>query len=105
MAGLELPSRAIRDQIVSALHLVVSVRRFDDGVRRVDAIAEITGMESGTPLLQDVFRFQQTGRNGRKVVGAFAPTGIVPKVVHELREKGIQIPLEIFQREGGGVGG
>ena len=105
MAGLELPSRAIRDQIVSALHIVVSVKRFDDGVRRVDAIAEITGMESGTPLLQDVFRFQQTGRSGRKVVGAFAPTGIVPKVVHELREKGIEIPLEIFQREGGGTGG
>jgi pilus assembly protein CpaF len=105
MAGLELPSRAIRDQIVSALHVVVSVRRFDDGVRRVDAIAEITGMESGTPLLQDVFRFQQTGRNGRKVVGSFVATGIVPRVVHELREKGVEIPLSIFQREGGGAGG
>lgn len=105
MAGLELPSKAIRDQIVSALHIVVSVRRFDDGVRRVDTIAEITGMESGTPLLQDVFRFQQTGRNGRKVLGGFAPTGIVPKIVHELREKGIDVPLEIFQREGGGFGG
>jgi len=101
MAGLDLPSRAIRDQIVSALHIVVSVRRFDDGVRRIDTIAEITGMESGTPLLQDVFRFQQTGRNGRKVIGAFAPTGIVPKIVHELREKGIQVPLEIFQRQDG----
>jgi len=105
MAGLELPSRAIRDQIVSALHIVVSVRRYDDGVRRVDTISEITGMESGTPLLQDVFRFQQTGRSGRKVIGNFAPTGIVPKIVHELREKGVAVPLEIFQREGGGVGG
>ncbi|MBL8861922.1 MAG: CpaF family protein [Planctomycetes bacterium] len=105
MAGLDLPSRAIREQIVSALHLVVSVRRFDDGVRRVDAVAEITGMESGTPLLQDVFRFQQTGRNGRKVVGSFLPTGIVPKLVHELRDKGVEVPLEIFQRQDGGARG
>jgi pilus assembly protein CpaF len=105
MAGLDLPSRAIREQIVSALHVVVSVRRFDDGVRRVDSIAEVTGLESGTPLLQDVFRFQQTGRNGRKVIGSFQPTGIVPKIVHELREKGVAVPLEIFQREDGGARG
>jgi len=103
MAGLELPSRAIRDQIVSALHLVVSVRRFDDGVRRVDSIAEITGMESGTPLMQDIFRFQQTGRSGRKVVGEFMPTGVVPRLVHELREKGLEVPLEIFQQKGAGA--
>jgi pilus assembly protein CpaF len=105
IAGLDLPSRAIREQIVSALHVVVSVRRFDDGVRRVDSIAEVTGLESGTPLLQDVFRFQQTGRNGRKVIGSFQPTGIVPKIVHELREKGVAVPLEIFQREDGGARG
>jgi len=102
MAGLELPSRAIRDQIVSALHLVVSVRRFDDGVRRVESVAEITGMESGTPLMQDIFRFQQTGRSGRKVVGDFLPTGVVPRIVHELREKGLEVPLEIFQQKGAG---
>jgi pilus assembly protein CpaF len=100
MAGLELPSRAIRDQIVSALHIVVSVRRFDDGVRRVESVAEITGMESGTPLMQDIFRFQQTGRNGRKVVGEHRPTGVVPRLIHELRDKGLEVPLEIFQQKG-----
>jgi pilus assembly protein CpaF len=105
MAGLELPSRAIRDQIVSALHLIVHVRRFDDGVRRVDTVAEITGMEGGTPLLQDIFRFQQTGRAGRKVIGAFQATGVVPRIVHELREKGVEVPLDIFQqREKGDKG-
>src|SRR6187399_1669577 len=57
MAGIELPSRAIREQIVSALHFVVHVRRCDDGVRRVESIAEITGLEGGTPLMQDIFRF------------------------------------------------
>jgi pilus assembly protein CpaF len=103
MAGIELPSRAIREQIVSALHLIVHTRRFDDGVRRVESIAEITGMESGTPLLQDIFRFQQTGRSGRKVVGGFQPTGVVPHVVHELRDRGLEVPLELFQTGGGGA--
>jgi len=100
MAGIELPSRAIREQIVSALNFVVHVRRCDDGVRRVESIAEITGLESGTPLLQDIFRFQQTGRNGRKITGNFVATGIVPKLMHELREKGVEVDLSIFQRTG-----
>jgi pilus assembly protein CpaF len=98
MAGLELPSRAIREQIVSALQFIVSVRRFDDGVRRVESIAEMTGLEGGTPLLQDVFRFQQTGRNGRKVIGSFVASGIVPRMMHELREKGLDVDLTLFQK-------
>jgi len=101
MAGLDLPSRAIREQICSALHFVVHVRRCDDGVRRIESIAEITGMEAGTPLLQDIFRYQQTGRQGRKQVGDFHATGIVPRLVHDLRERGIDFPLNIFQRTGG----
>jgi pilus assembly protein CpaF len=100
MAGLDLPSRAIREQICSALHFVVHVRRCDDGVRRIESIAEITGMEAGTPLLQDIFRYQQTGRQGRKQVGDFHATGIVPRLVHDLRERGIDFPLNIFQRTG-----
>jgi pilus assembly protein CpaF len=98
MAGLDLPSRAIREQIVSALHFILHVRRFEDGVRRVEAVSEITGLESGTPLLQDIYRFQQTGRNGRKVVGTFSATGIVPRLAHELREKGVEVPVNIFQK-------
>ncbi|MFN0243224.1 MAG: CpaF family protein [Planctomycetota bacterium] len=98
MAGLDLPSRAIREQIVSALHFVVHVRRCDDGVRRVESVAEISGLEGGTPLLQDVFRYQQTGRNGRKWVGGFHATGVVPRLVHELRERGVDVPMQMFQR-------
>ncbi len=66
MAGVELPSRAIREQIVSALHLIVHVRRFEDGVRRVASIAEIIGLEGLTPLTQEIFRFERRGRKGRK---------------------------------------
>ena len=58
-------------------------------------------MENGTPLLQDVFRYQQTGRQGRKQVGDFHATGVVPRLVHELRERGVEVPLNIFQRHNG----
>ena len=98
MAGMELPSRAIREQIVSALHLVVHVRRYEDGVRRVESIAEITGMEGTTPQLQDIFRFERRGRRGKSVAGEFVATGIVPRLVEELRERDIDVPLEIFHK-------
>jgi pilus assembly protein CpaF len=98
MAGLELPSRAIREQIVSALHLLVHVRRYEDGVRRVDSIAEITGLEGNTPQLQDIFRFERRGRRGKGVVGEFVATGIVPRLIEELRDRDIAAPLEIFQK-------
>lgn len=99
MAGYDLPSRAIREQIASALHVIVHVKRYDDGVRRVESIAEIAGMETGTPLLQDIYRFRQTGRAQRRVVGEFEPTGVVPRLVHELRERGIEVSMALFQRK------
>jgi len=101
MAGLDLPSRAIREQMVSALHYVVSVRRYEDGVRRVSAISELTGLEGVTPQLQDLFRFERRGRKGRTIQGEFAATGIVPRLVEELREQDIEVPVSIFRKPGG----
>ncbi|QDU98842.1 CpaF family protein [Lignipirellula cremea] len=98
MSGLELPSRAIREQIVSALELIVHVRRFEDGVRRVESIAEVRGLEGTTPQLQEIFRFETRGRKGRRLIGEFVATGIVPRAVEELRNRDIHVPLEIFQR-------
>jgi pilus assembly protein CpaF len=98
LAGIELPSRAIREQIVSAIHLIVHVRRFEDGVRRIENIAEITGMEGSTPLLQDIFVYRRRGRHGRRVLGEFAATGIVPKFFEELREAGTDLPVTLFQQ-------
>src|SRR5205085_3164957 len=69
MAGVELPSRAIREQIVSAIHFLVHVKRYEDGVRRVASIAEITGLEGLTPLTQELYRFERRGRKGRVIVG------------------------------------
>ena len=98
MAGTELPSRAVREQIVSAIHLVVHVRRYDDGVRRIESVAEITGLEGLTPLMQDLFTFTRRGRQGRRIAGYFSATGVVPRMVDELREEGVQIPAALFQR-------
>ena len=104
MAGMDLPSRAIREQIASAIDIIVSVKRFDDGVRRVDRISELTGLEEQTPQLQDIFVFEQTGRKDRKIQGHFTATGIVPRCAHQLRERGWEISFDLFRksREGGG---
>jgi pilus assembly protein CpaF len=102
MAGIDLPSRAIREQIASAVDLIISVRRYDDGVRRVEAISELTGMEELTPQLQDIFVFKQRGRKDRQILGDYQPTGIVPRRVQLLRERGFDIPLEMFRASGEG---
>lgn len=100
MAGMELPSRAIREQIVSAVDFVVHVRRFDDGVRRVERISEVVGMENQTPLLQDVYEFKQTGRNGNKIEGDHVATGIIPRIVDDLIERGVSISKQrLFGKE------
>lgn len=97
MAGLDLPSRAIREQMVSALEFVVHVRRYEDGVRRVERITEITGMEGNTPQLQDVFRFEREGRQNGRIQGRYTAMGIVPHAVDELRERGFDLPNTLFQ--------
>ncbi len=101
MGGVELPSRAIREQITSAIQILVHVRRGEDGIRRVENIAEITGMESSIPTMHDVFIFRRKGRQGKQLIGEFAPTGIVPRLVQNLRNEGHDFPLQIFQRTPG----
>ena len=98
MSGVELPSRAIREQIVSAIEVVVHVRRFEDGVRRVETVSEVAGVEGDTPLLNDVYRYQRMGRDGRKVQGAFVPTGVMPKVAEVLRDRGVTLAPELFHQ-------
>lgn len=97
MAGLDLPSRAIREQIVSAIQLVVHVRRYEDGVRRVQSIAEITGMEGDTPQMQDIFQFRARGRQGKRLTGEFVATGIVPRIAEQMRSENYEVPLSLFQ--------
>ena len=97
-AGSDLPSRAIREQIVSAIHLLVHVRRFEDGVRRVESISEITGMEGLTPLLQEIFYYRRQGFQGKRLRGEFSATGTVPRIAQEMRQRGIDLSLSLFQK-------
>ncbi len=101
MAGMELPSRAIRTQIASAINIFVHVSRLPDGTRKIVHIAEMTGMESDTFVLQDIFAFKQTGFDGGgKVLGYHTATGQVPRFAEDLRARGIPIDLEMFQPTG-----
>ncbi|PQO38632.1 CpaF family protein [Blastopirellula marina] len=100
MAGLDLPSRAIREQIVSAIQIIVHVRRYEDGVRRVESIAEIAGLEGNTPQLQEIYRFRHQGRDGKRIQGIHQATGIVPRVVDQLRSLGTELPMSLFQNGG-----
>ena len=96
-AGFELPSRAIREQVTSAIDLVVQQSRFPDGTRKITAITEVSGMESDVITLQDIFTFQQRGmdENG-KVRGRFVATGFIPRFMTVLEEKGFKVPRDIF---------
>lgn len=99
MSGTELPSRAIREQITSAVQLLVHVSRSEDGVRRIQSISEITGLESETPLLQEIFRWQRSGRSERRLEGRYVATGIPPQLATKLRERGANLPPSMFQAD------
>jgi pilus assembly protein CpaF len=94
MAGFDLPVRAIREQMASALHLVVQLVRYSDGKRRVSQVSEITGMESGIVTMQDLYRFEQTGvgKDG-EIIGEAVPTGITPTFADQFKKAGISIEL------------
>jgi pilus assembly protein CpaF len=97
MAGLDLPVRAIREQVASALDLVIHVSRMADGTRRVTHVTEVVGMEGQTVTLQDVFLFQQSGIDGRgKVVGQTVSTGLRPKFVDRFEAAGLFLPSDVF---------
>jgi len=98
MAGLELPARAIREQIASALDLIVQLTRLRDGTRRITHVTEVEGMENDTITLSDVFLFDYSAGIGPdgKFLGAARPTGIRPKFSERLNDLGIQLPAEIF---------
>jgi pilus assembly protein CpaF len=99
MANLNLPARALRQQIASAISIVVQVSRLSDGTRKVTNIAEITGQEEDIISMQDVFTFVRKGIGpDGKVIGAFMPSGIRPKFLDRLRIAGIVLPTDIFEQ-------
>jgi hypothetical protein len=97
MAGMNLPTKAIREQISSAVHLIVQQARLSDGSRKITHITEVVGIQGETVSLQDVFLFKQEGLDKRrKIIGRFVPTGFVPKFVEGMEAKGLKIPRTLF---------
>ncbi|HEY3310477.1 MAG TPA: ATPase, T2SS/T4P/T4SS family [Anaerolineales bacterium] len=96
MAGMDLPVRAIREQIASAVNLVCHQERMRDGSRKITHITEITGMEGDVITMTDLFLFEQTGIDNGKIVGRLRPTGLRPKFIDRLESVGIHLPPSIF---------
>jgi pilus assembly protein CpaF len=98
MANLNVPEKAVRQQIASAIDLVLQITRLSDGTRKLTAISEITGMEGEVVTMQDLFVFERTGLSPEgKVTGRFRATGIRPKVVEKLEAGGVKLPTTMFE--------
>jgi len=96
MAGMDLPVRAIREQIASAVNCIVQQQRIRDGSRKILAVTEVQGMEGEMITMSDIFEYEQTGYEKNKIVGRIRPTGIRPKFVEQIEDAGITLPPSIF---------
>ena len=100
MAGMTVPPRAFRQQLMSALSVVIQISRLTDGRRKIISIQELTGMEGDIVSMQEIFVFEQTGIGpDGKVRGHFRATGIRPKFMERLRVRGVTVPDNLFDPE------
>ena len=96
-AGTDLPLRAIRELIFSAVHMIVQISRFSDGSRKLTSIAEVASMYEGEIKLQEIFAYRRTGINeSGRIEGVFSATGVIPSFVDELRHAGIEVDMAMF---------
>jgi len=99
MGSMNLPERTVRQQIASAINVVVQCSRLSDGTRKVTSISEVTGMDENVISMQEIFTFQRKGIGPTGgVIGAFRPTGIRPKFLERLRLGGIQLATSLFEK-------
>jgi pilus assembly protein CpaF len=96
MAGMDLPMRAIREQVAGAVHLIVQLERMQDGSRKIARVCEITGMESDNITMSDLFVFQHQGIRDGRVTGRIMPTGLRPRFMERLQQQNISLPPQIF---------
>jgi pilus assembly protein CpaF len=96
MAGMELPVRAIREQVASAMDLIAQQERMRDGTRKITSITEVSGMEGDVITMTDIFVFEQTGIENGKIIGRLRPTGLRPKFMDKIETAGINLPPSIF---------
>jgi pilus assembly protein CpaF len=100
MAGMDLPARAIREQIASAVHVIVQVSRLSDGSRKIMSITEVDGIQGEAVTLAPIFIFKETGYDAKKkILGQFQPTGYIPKLIQKLAAKNVIVPKEMFLAE------
>jgi pilus assembly protein CpaF len=98
MGATNLPEKAMRHQIASAIQIVCQQTRLQDGSRRVTSISEISGMEGDIITMQDIFLFEKTGLNAEgRVTGRFRATGVRPKCAERLATMGIRLPIDMFE--------
>ena len=96
MAGMDLPIRAIREQVSSAVDLICHQERMRDGTRKVTTITEVSGMEGEVITMTDIFVFEQSGIENGKIMGRLRPTGLRPKFMDKIEAAGINLPPSIF---------
>jgi pilus assembly protein CpaF len=98
MGSMNLPERAMRQQIASAVQVVIQQSRMSDGTRKVTSVSEITGMEGDVITMQEIFCFEKLGVNQEgKVIGRFRATGVRPKVCERLKAAGVVLPPDMFE--------
>lgn len=97
MAGMDLPVRAIREQIAGAVNLMVQISRMSDGSRKITSITEVVGMQGEAVTLQEIFRFKEEGFDkNRKIVGSFQAMGLIPTFIEKFEARGVSIPRNLF---------
>jgi pilus assembly protein CpaF len=100
MAGMELPIRAIREQISSAIDLIIQQSRLKDGTRRVTYVTEVVGMEGDIITMQDIFVYKEDARSSMgRTEGAMVPTGLKPRFIDKLAKTGVVLPSDMFKTE------
>lgn len=102
MAGMDLPAKAIREQIAGAVDLIIQISRLSDGSRKILSITEVAGMQGETVTLQEIFKFKEEGFDkNRKIIGQFQATGLIPTFIEEFERKGLKIPRTLFSNDMG----
>ncbi len=97
MAGMDLPAKAIREQIAGAVDLIIQISRLSDGSRKVISISEVVGMQGETVTQQEIFRFKEEGFDkNRKIIGSFQAMGLIPAFIEEFERRGVKIPRTLF---------
>jgi len=100
MAGMDLPAKAIREQIAGAVDLIIQISRLSDGTRKVLSITEVAGLQGDTVTLQEIFKYKEEGFDkNRKIIGQFISTGLIPTFIEEFERKGIKLPRTLFNNE------